>query len=203
MACLVPDALPAPPARAVISGRRRRDGQARQLQARNSPCCEGASLTMIEYRARATALLIGATRSSSRDRPPGPRSFASTSPRLRDHGRRCSTWTASPMRRLVIGDSQRCRRAAAAERALPKPVGSQATMMSFGAYADRAARARPTPHLRSSRGHRFAAARHRHQASARCARPLLDVAVERRRHRHQLGPLVLEHFGYTESHLLR
>ena len=46
--------------------------------------------------------------------------------------------------------------------------------------------------------HRVAVAGHRHQASARHPRRLLDIAVERHRHRHQVRPFVLEHLGHAE-----
>ena len=46
--------------------------------------------------------------------------------------------------------------------------------------------------------HRVAVARHRHQASARHPRRLLDIAVERGGHGHQVRALVLEHLGHAE-----
>jgi hypothetical protein len=50
--------------------------------------------------------------------------------------------------------------------------------------------------------HRVGVARHRHQAVAGHPRRLLAVAVERRRHGHEVRLLVLEHLGHAELRVL-
>ena len=51
-------------------------------------------------------------------------------------------------------------------------------------------------------GHRVAVARHRHQAGARNPRRALHIAVEGRRHGHQLTTLMFEHLGHAEGRML-